>query len=252
MSLLNDAFEWLTKNAKPRVVVLDREPRHVYGVVQPDGAVIRTEAEPDPRHYQVLSPVAMCEAVADLQWDDVVLFVGKKQVVALAKESSTRRERVTLPLVLTDQFVALQLCQNRQKFDQEEFVELLTIKLHGTGAESYAPIFRKLNFTRNDEGGSDLTNTKKQVKRSHLAQISGAETIPETIRLELFAYDTLADEKYKLSVTCAVICDVVNEEFCLVPLAGELDSLQRDTLAELQEEFREKLPDTTVLLGSPG
>lgn len=237
-----------TKAMRPTVVHADAEPNHVYLLAHADGKVEQREALPEPRAHRAGDLSAIIEMVHELtrrseeSVSDTNLVVWySREAVVLLLDDATRRDRLTLPLTLHPQLLALQqLEQSKQQFDQKGFVSLLRIQFAGClgPAGNLIEIVRQVKFKQHQDGHGVVQHGKASIGRSIQSELTGAGTIPEqtTLDVPVFA-GPLAARRY--AIECAIEVDPASERFQLIPFPGAVEAAICAAEAQLGADLRD-------------
>lgn len=240
------------------IVDCRHEPPGYYYRRDPENKLDLVKAKMPPRQHEFFTVDEFARAVPPFARDTCkpIVFCGRGQVVALLDEESDRQERLSVKLPLSAEFERLVTARaTRAVFDQRGFISLLRIDLAGCIEEGVIRTFRNLKFSRDDEGNSVIEHAREQMGRTVKRELAadGADEIPEDITVCVCVYRDMADGVHRMDVECAVQLDIEDGTFCLIPLAGVLESAQQETDAMILKDLREVLGDTaTVLCGKPG
>ena len=232
----------------PSVVEIDGDDRYV--LINGE----KHELPPDRRAHRVDTLESLIEAakfyatgmgegdeLAGTVWHD------EKQVVVLVNDSD-RRDRVTLPLTLSEQYRAL-VALGKQSFTQKQLVLWLKRTMRGAIDDGLLSAVRVLEFKRRNDGSGTVQHGKESLGRSVEAEVQGMAAIPETVTAFVAVYSTPGCEA-KHPVVLSLDIDVDQQTFSLVPLADELtlavQQAQRDLHAALDGEL-----ETPVYYGTP-
>lgn len=251
-----ESISALSKRAEAvSVVHPEAEPDHVYLLVDRlSSDVKKLSAEPEPRDHlagDLASLAAEATRIAEVAEDsNVVIWYSRGGVVAI--DDKCRRDTVVLPIKHTPQFnTLLGLEKSKAKLDQKRFVLLLRVDLGECLAKTgnFLGLIRQLKFVAGKDTGGTVQHGKESISRSTIAEVSGAEAVPEEVTLRVRVFE-LADDKTSQDVKCAIELDGVTETLSIFPFPGELDRAVQDAERAIGEKLR-AAATVPVIYGSP-
>lgn len=222
---------------------------------------VRRIAEPGPRRYCPADLTAFAAAVDYFTPDEVngvnrcVIFCGQARVVALFDEAGARRDRLLFALTTSDQFDRLcAWAAARKQYDHRGFVECLRTELTGAVPPDFLLAIRNLKFAAAGEKVSNLAPGKETLGQKVQREVcADGKAIPEEVTFDVFVYEDLTDEAVVQTIRCALIVDLEQGQFTIVPMAGEIATAQRNTDQHIAASLRELCTKpVTVFCGHVG
>jgi len=219
------------------------EPEHVYYLVQ-NGQADRRVAEPPPRANVMFSPLDLVKYLGFVLGQyktDAAIFVGRGLVTAVLNERGDRRDQIIQNLALGHAFIALRGRElQRTGMTHRAFLQLLRIDLAGCIDGDSVELFRSLKLSTSGNTESSIRSGKESLGKAVASEaLLSGKPIPEELPVALCVYEDLPDRRQV--VKCAVVSDLQEMTFALIPLAGELDRAQRETDTEIAEGLRQLL-----------
>lgn len=235
--MIKEAINYVAMEAERRAhnerkfVYEPREPEHIYFTVRPDGTVERCVADPAPRDYTARSIAGLCAQVTELiktmPDGPVCIFVGRENVVAVLGELD-RRDRVTLPLRLTEPYKVLADGRALAGVKQNALLWILrSCFRNNVHPLSFVPDIKQIKFRSNTDSQSDVGQGRQSIGKSVMAEMLGvAGELPEEIQLVCPVYEDLGDPELVTEFTCycAVGINLADQEFTVKPMPGEVES----------------------------
>jgi hypothetical protein len=177
------------------------------------------------------------------------IWHDRAQVVALLDDDD-RRETVRLALRVSEQFRSLE--QLPGSFDQRSLVLFLKRNLAGAVDVGLIAIFRQIDFSKREEGGTTVKHGDESLGRSIHAAIANAADIPEYLTVRVPVYSNPGIVQFLVTIKLSVDIDVQRGTFELTPLPDELENAVRYTQEQLGELLRSGAPENaTVFSGTP-
>jgi hypothetical protein len=223
-----------------------QEPEHTYCVVLPDGKISQVDAEPKPRAHTA-GDLATVAAFAIKYADGAAIWYSRYGVTCLT-DDQTRRDLVSMPLSFSPQILRLvELEKNRPAIKQAEFIRLLRITFAGClgQAGNLLEVVRKIRFTVNTGGGSEIRQGKVSIGKTLEAELSGAAALPEYVVLDVPVFEAGA-MAWQFEVQCALEADAQTETFQLIPLPGCVEGALTQGEQKLASEIGRLLGDSQV------
>lgn len=208
------------------------EALDVYYLERPGHPAERIVAEAHPRAYRLYTIGDVVSAVKALPTDKPLILVGRGLVTVGLDEGGARREWLRFELPYSHEFSTCQRLEGREAFDQDCFVRLLRIDLAKAGPDvaKLRVQAEQIKFQHGDSGTATAAVGRQSIARSVISEVTGADgNLPEEIALTLFVYRDLAHEQLQCTIRCAVDVLPDENEFCLIPLAGEMEDALRVT-----------------------
>lgn len=241
-------------NPQRRIVTCDREPRHVYYVVDSDGEMVRKLALPEPAQRIAGSLETVVAQIRDWIGADAdtalsEVWYSRAGVVGLrdsiANTSDALRDRITLPLKPSPQLAQLIAwdAAKRVTIGQAELILLLrTTFADCTGHHpKLLDSVRKLRVTKAAEVNSQMQQGKVSLGRSMVAEMSGIELIPEEITLQVPVFDSAPLSAAIAGVRVAIDPNPEKEVFTLVVLPGDIEAAFARGEVAIGDKLRELL-----------
>lgn len=218
---------------------LPNEPKHVYYL---DGEYC--QADPQPRGAKAADLTAVVAFASEHQHSSEIWFSRERVTVHLDRE--TRRDVVTLPLVLNDQLLTLaKLSRQNVAHSQKEFVRLLRIDLAGCPPEDLLPLVRSLRFRQNAATSGTIEHGRASLGKAVECQLEGRSTIPDRITLTAPVFEGF-QRHLRYTVECAIEIDAETEKFYLIPFPGEIESVIRRAEDDIGEQIQRLLGSVPV------
>lgn len=246
-----DALKYLKAEFAEPTHRPDQEPSGVYLARKADGSYERWIAAPRHRSY-VAHSVQGLAALAILMTENgtkpVEIFIGHNTAVAVPDERTDRRDRATLLLKRSPEFLALEQDKLRNK-DHGEFVLTLATTLRGCPQDAgFLPLVRDLKFRSDDQGHSRVAHAGGSMGRAVELEVAGREggSLPETVVLYVPVFEGLqtVTDLFFAHVECALVVDAGARKFSLFPLPGEIAKALADASADIERALVERdLPE---------
>jgi len=231
----------------------DTEPDYVYFQRNLEGLLEKKTAGIGPRAYTLYRVKDFISAVIRLPAAKQAVFVGQTGIIAILDEEGDRRDRVSMPLTMTNPYLNLVKCQTGgMTKPQDDFIDFLRIDLAGCVMPDVVSLFRQLKFTNNSSGDATYETGRQQVSRSVLREIVGnGKEIPDEIVVKVAVYEELWGDSLQWPVSCAVAIDFDKGKFTLIPLAGQLNKARIMTQENIADTIAMGLPEALVVCGEP-
>lgn len=215
---------------------LEREPGHVYAIVNKSGEIDIRSAVPKPRAHKLGGIAEVCPYVEERGDADSVVWYDEKKI-EIVMDDATRRDRVVCDLTFTPQFRLIQELQNAKYFDQKSFVRMLRVDLADCLLDNRLLEFvRGLKFTATATTAGTVRHGRESIGRDVEMQLQGAsmDECPETTVLQcrMFTDTSLRDS---FQVNCAVEIDMDAQRFALTPFPMECRNAIDSQLNRIQE-----------------
>lgn len=200
---------------------------------------------------QVAPPLwnAFAETFADLFTvieefgsDNPSIWHDEDGVVALLNNSD-RLERVQLKLQKSDQFRALNSVLPKA-FDQRGLILFLKRNLAGAVDDTVITAFRKLDFSKREEGSSVIRHGEESLGRGIHGKVTGESEIPEFLTVTVSVY-TNPDAYFPVNIRLSVDIDVQRSMIELSVLPDELTRASTATQGEINRRLIERDNDAT-------
>ncbi len=199
------------------------------------------------------------------------VYVGDNAIVGVLTEVEDspfpyREERVTMPLHVNPAFAALtklSLAAEPKWMTHGAFVEFLRVEMAGCMNLSDFTLWRKLKFSANTGGASNIKAGNESMDRSvQLGTFTeGGVEIPEYIEFSLPVYDECSTvekategnvvELRRWRVRCAVVVSTMKQEFALRPMTDEMEQARREAKQWLIDALAGLPADCLVVTREP-
>lgn len=266
VDVLNKVEELVKKGNRTEIVsvVGVGEPSHVYYLRNGD-ELTRMNAEPPVVAHVASTLETLADKAADTVTGDVgdeqgplvesQIWVDRSGVVLLL--DSNRRDKVTFNLTLSEQLVKLsQIIGTR--FTQKDFVFLLRTTFRDclTLAGDLLPIVRKVKFSNNQSGESEVKHGSSSIGKSLTAEITGTGTLPEYVNIALPVFSQAGVQSVRSVVSCALEPDAATCTFQLVALPGQIEQAVGDGENQVRAKLlglleQRKAGGVSVFMGRP-
>lgn len=217
-------------------------------VVLPGGETKEIKADPQPRDHYVADIESLVKAATSTakisESGDVVCWADRNSAVVVIDDNGERSNKITLPMTLSPQMKELQAIESSGKpFTQRELISTLRIKFANCSLPSeLVPNLRKVNFTLNAEGTSDVTRTKVSVGKNQQAQFHGFDSLPEWLVFQLPVFHGVF--RVSASINVALDPDPETQTFKLVPQLGDIERAIQSAETALVLALAQQMPDT--------
>lgn len=244
--MIREAMQFVSTLAQEasgrRVFRPDGEPPNVYLVMKPDGTYERVQTAEPPDRSEALDIDTLCRvAVAYLVPEKPSLpgvWYSRDGVVADLTPPAEHGPTCTLKLSMSPQLARLAEWdrQGRVSLEQAPLIITLRTLFAGCVPDSLVKAVRNVRATKNTDGRSEVGHGKVSVGKSIVAELTGADAIPEqvTFQVPVFAQSSV---KVTQDVRVAIDPDVQNERFTLVVLPGDIEQAQTNAEAILAKRI---------------
>lgn len=251
--MLKEFLEALSKQAvaaaQQEVVTVPAEPRHSYYLRDKDGVLQWRSATPEPRNHHVRDLPTLVQ-YAKRDPDQGVLWYSRDQVVFLANNAE-RRDKVTLPLVLSPQIVALQRrlvdsAGSAVSFDQRTLILMLRTTFHGClgHCPDLIEALRRVKFEAGQTVDATVGHGKASLGRQARAEVTGAGYLPEYFTLDVPIFESGFQFREKVDLAFEPIPE--NGRFQLIPLPGQVEEAIIAAERAIGEQLTALLSETEV------
>lgn len=122
----------------------------------------------------------------------------------------------------------------------------LRTTLAGTFDPAYLGIFKRLDFSRKNDGSKSVTHTSESMGRSvEMAAQSGAGEIPEVLVFEVKLFDGLPIDSYELRF--AVDVDANTETVAITPVGSCISDAHQSTRLEIISRLKTEFESALVI-----
>lgn len=237
------------KAAEVQVVHVAGEDKLVW--LAQDGKHESHQLPPDPRRHTV---EALDDLVAAAQhFEATSIWVSETEVVAII-DRDRRRDRVTWPLVYTDQFKAVLECREGPlQLDQREIVRWLKVTMwRCVEDETLVPAISNLEWKRREEGHGQIDGGRQSVGKSIEAEVaSRTARLPDTFALSVRVHEN-REEEFEERIVLSLEPDVVRQVFLVQALPQEIArAIERRTKSIADRIGESVSTDLPVWFGSP-
>lgn len=221
-------------------------------VVEASGDFKIVNADAPDRNHQAGSIEALAEFLR--QYEDApppLVWYSREAVTAVIDNNTDRRNKIGFTLSLSPAMGALvQMEQNHKQRSQKEVLSLLRITFRDAGLGNLAEMFRKVKFTVNEAGETQLAKDKSSVGRSVLAEFHGLTNLPEEIAFNVPVFASKFDCREPVMV--AIEPDPSTQTFQLIPFPGQIEAALQRAEVKLGKALADAMPDgVPVLFGKP-
>ena len=170
---------------------------------------------------------------------DMLLSVAYKRKILHECDQATMRLRHSAAYA-----DLLDWCKNPRSTRQ--VVHGLRSKLYETFDPSYLAIFKRLDFSRKNDGTKTVSHTGESMGRSvEMAAQSGAGDIPDTLLFTIDLFDGLPVDHFDLRF--AVTVDPASETVAIAPVGDCIASAHSGTRLDLVARLKTEFPEALVL-----
>jgi hypothetical protein len=238
-------------NPGARIVYTDREPDHIYYVLQADGDLKRVAAEPEPENHRADDiPTLAALAKESMECEPCAQIWYGRHGAVLINPGLCSRARVRLKLAPSPQMMQLISWDQRGKgsVGQAELVLLLRTLFAGCAPEGLLSTIRGVRTQRAAEVNSQITQGKVSLGKSLVAEMSGTAAIPEEVSFKVPVFDSHAVRVFA-QVRLAIDPDPQTESFTLVVLPGQIEAAHEYAESWFAEMIRAELgPENLIPL----
>ena len=237
---------------KCELVEVPGDPRRVW--ISQGGSYTAERLMPAIREHRVASLPDILEAAAVWVGDSTegagVMWHNEEQVV-LVLDDEDRRDRVTLPLTVSGQFLTLERLHNSPALDQRAFVRLLKHDLYRVVDPALLLTVRRLEVSSGGSRSSEINPGRERGTQEFREELAGAADIPEYVDAVASVYSTLG-LRVERTLCLSLDYELPAMRFQLEPLPDELTIAKQNAQLELHEALERGVPDgMPVLYGSP-
>jgi hypothetical protein len=254
--MISDALKYLVElggSSAPGLVKPPAEPPHVYYMRGADGSLKKISAELPPDNCAAYSLQAILAVATNLELDAEVWY-GPDQVVCVYGDA--HRDRITLPLALSEQFLRLKHWHAaRPALSQADLVRELRVTFrHNLGAAgNLVEILRRVNFRAVSTTDGEVGHGKASLGKAIAGEVTGVGTIPEYVTFDVPVFANACFRGVRAKVECALEPDAATGSFRVIPIPGELDAAMDRAVGETGEAIRDGLDngEIAVFYGRP-
>lgn len=256
--MLMEAIEYIrdlavdSADAKKARVLTDIPGNGTVAVIQHDGELIDRPIPPKLRAHAVDSVRDMIDAARRWKGETGnVIWISADKVV-LVIDDADRRETVTLPLVESYVFRRIKQLASNPVLDQTALVRLLRVELRGlVNAAAILTAVRKIKFRQSQAGHSDIQHGNESLGRTIEAEVTGAESIPDSLIVETNLFSNPGLDEMKSVIGLDLEIDVKNQKFLLRPIPDEVEKVTAVHLNGIRDEIENSDLVTEVFFGRP-
>lgn len=250
--MLKEALDYLSESFKKahgaRKLDLPGDGRKVY--VDQGGTLTPLDVAPGLRSHRVDSVDDMIAAAQ--KWNVApVLWINGDSVV-LVTDDADRRDKITLPLVKSNQFAKLIELAKDPELDQPELIRLLRIDLPGAAgrAELLATV-RNIKWRTASAGNANIQHGNESMGKTIEAEVSGAGNIPEQVLVSGPVYRNHGEREAAFGVLCDLEIVTADQVFRFKPLPDEIEKVTDAALAGIRDRLVDGLGKVDVFYGTP-
>lgn len=180
----------------------------------------------------------------------LVIWIGEQTITALL-DDDTRRDQITLPLLPSEVFTAVQTLG--EPMQQRQLVNLLREELINAAPASLLTRVRKVEATMGATTKGEITHGKEKGVSEFQAELVGASEIPESIELNVPIYGNVPTQAE--TIACAVSFTMPPNPitFTISPLPDQITLAVQNTQRQLKKLLEDSLGEAKipVFLGTP-
>lgn len=191
------------------------------------------EVPPPFRAHQVASLVDMFAYASHAEKG--VLWHSLLEVV-LILDDTDRRDRVTLPLTMSEGWKRLRSLERPevQSLTQKDLIKLLRCYLAASPAT--VAIFRKLEFNTQIKGAGDFQKSRESLGKQIEAEVQGTVGLPDDLLVEVPIYDTVG-ERQTYTVQLLLDYDAQNQRILVMPEPGAIAEAEDSHQADIHQRL---------------
>lgn len=243
--------------ANPIIKAAD-EPPGWYYLRQGDGSLTRVRAEPVNRQHamgDLESLISFLKDDPELPEDlaRTTVWCGRESVTVLLDDED-RRDRITLELAFTPQWLKLlELTEEPPKpWEHKQLLRFLRDLIPAFRSEDLA-VLRQIRLRAQTDTEMSVSHSKESLGKRVMAEASGVTDLPEYLEAQVPVYQT-PGEDLVAAITCDLDIDTIEGKFYLVPRAQDFENaLQRADESRMRRlrEGLAGLPKIQVYRGVP-
>jgi len=240
---LKSVSEMAVKAAKVQTVEL---PGNRMLVLNPDGSVEKFDKDRKTQHDRIASFTSLCDWASKYHLVDMVFKVSDLAVsVANDPDCPHDCDTAVMPLAKSEAYSDL-LDWVQTPRAVRPLIKGLRTKLYGTFDDRYLAIFKRLDFSRKNDGSKSVSHTSESMGRSvEIAAQSGAGEIPETLVFEVKLFDGLPIDSYELRF--AVDVDANTETVAITPVGSCIAKAHQETRLEIISRLKAEYVNALVI-----
>lgn len=219
------------------------EPKHVYGVVTPDGKLERVVAAAAARSHQLISLEEAILYAVDKGSEEKTVIWFDRSGVEIVLDDETRWDRASLKFNFTPQLKRLlKIEADKETFEQRDFKRLLQIELAGCRRDDKLLNWvSDMRFLSTGETQGRLSHGKESLGRDiEIEASSDMGECPQEVIFDVRVFDdpSLKSKEAHWGVKCAV--EILSEQqlFRLTPLPLELHNAIESELFVVGQKIR--------------
>lgn len=181
----------------------------------------------------------------------VAVWYERGGVTVILDENTNRRNKITMKLEFSPQLLKLaQLEKGRPSMLQSDAIKMLRLEFRDCGLGNLPDMLRKVNFTVNEEGQSEVQRTRVSVGKSVLSQYHGLDALPEEIAFVVPIFVSKFEALEPIMV--AIEPDPTTKKFSFIPFGRQIEQAIQRAESRLGDELRATMPEgVPCLFGSP-
>lgn len=243
-----DRIAALAKDANAvQIGVVPQLPGQVY---VRHGDKLEWRDEPPLRRHHVIRSLQdfATFVIGEAEMTAPQVFHSHKEVVCVL-DAGDGRERVTLPLAMTERFQTILAMRAGQKFTPPAAVNFLRFDLHGVGTDRLVAALRRVDFTRKGLGAFTTEHGKETLGRQVEAAVQNAEDVPDVIDADFPVYSNDGLKSVRVPIQIGVYLDVQADAVVLRPLADEIANAVENAQWQLHKLLVEAMGEIPVFAG---
>lgn len=234
-----------------RIHKAEAEPKHVYYVEQPDGALRTVEATPEPAAFTAGDFDSLARIVVDQgNGECASIWCSTVGIVGLFDDTD-RRDRVTLKLTPSFQFVELSRWNGAGiagvAFDHVQTYTLFR-SLFRDALPAHSSIrddIRKVDIQKAQQAAGEVSRTAVSMSKRLIAEASGADRLPEVLTFDVPVFAE-AVAPIRAQIRVAFDLDPQQEKFRFIVLPNEIEAAIATAEEWLMRQVRAVLGETKI------
>ena len=249
--MIREALEYLFTAGRQSADVIvkpEAEPPHVYYVREPNGKLTKWYADPPPKSHTALSMATLVDTAKGLvgPCNPSVWYSAESVVATLDRD---RRDRITLPLDLSEPFKLLrQWHANKPAISQADLIRALRITLADCLASSgnLLDIIRRVRFRTGSDTTAEVSHGRSSIGKALESEVTGTGILPEYVGFSVPVFATPCVAGIRAHVRCALDPDAATGTFRVIPIPGQLESAAEDAVEEIGMTVRDLVGEAAV------
>lgn len=245
--MIQEALQYIAELGRSsKEVELVNLPGNKMLVVTPDGATQELQRDRKTQHDKLASFASLLEWSQERDNTDLVFEVSNSGIKA-----SDQRNDPHLSDTADFQFLHSAAFSDLRDWigsprGVKPLVRGLRGKLHNTFDPAYLSVFKRLDFTRRNDGSRGTSHTGESMGKSvEMAAQSASGEIPEMLVFGIRLFSNVPIESYDLRV--AVDVNAENEQVAIMEVGDCIEEAHRQTREELASRLKAEFPNSLVI-----